>query len=244
MPEDTARELAQLLAADGGPPPPPGWTVRCARLFGVDGIAVSAMIDGGSELMWFSDETSAVLDDLQFTLGEGPTVSAVRHGSLQLHPDMERSAPLWPEFAAAAAAEKVRAMFVFPLLLGTLRVGALTCYSRRPGPLARRAIADALFLSDDIAVHLMQLDEWGTEGPVRPADFHRAEVHQAAGMISVQLNIPLADAVLRLRAHAFAEGRAILDVCRDVIARRLRLASNGSPSLTEPPPPPDARRGD
>jgi hypothetical protein len=49
----------------------------------------------------------------------------------------------------------------------------------------------------------------------------RAEVHQATGMILAQLDVSAQDAFVRLRAHAFATGRPLADVARDVVARRL-----------------------
>jgi hypothetical protein len=42
-------------------------------------------------------------------------------------------------------------------------------------------------------------------------------------MISVQLGVSLAEALVRLRAHAYAEGRLIAEVAADVVARRLRF---------------------
>ena len=52
---------------------------------------------------------------------------------------------------------------------------------------------------------------------------HRAEVHQASGMVSAQLGVGVAEALVRLRAHAYAEGRPLADVAADVVTRRLRL---------------------
>ncbi|MFD0630267.1 ANTAR domain-containing protein [Catenulispora yoronensis] len=52
---------------------------------------------------------------------------------------------------------------------------------------------------------------------------YRAEVHQATGMISVQLGVSLAEALVRLRAHAWAADRLLADVAADVVARRLRF---------------------
>ena len=49
----------------------------------------------------------------------------------------------------------------------------------------------------------------------------RAEVHQATGMVLVQLDITPKDAFARLRAYAFAQRRPLSDVARDVVARRL-----------------------
>ena len=50
---------------------------------------------------------------------------------------------------------------------------------------------------------------------------HRAEVYQAQGMIMVQLGVSLTEALIRMRAHAYAEQRPLVDVARDVINRTL-----------------------
>jgi hypothetical protein len=57
----------------------------------------------------------------------------------------------------------------------------------------------------------------------------RAEVHQATGMISVQLGVSLEEAFVRLRAHAFANGAALGDVAGEVVGRRLRFGPGAAP---------------
>jgi hypothetical protein len=59
---------------------------------------------------------------------------------------------------------------------------------------------------------------------------HRAEVHQASGMLAVQLGVAVADAEARLRAHAYAVNRSVVDVSRDIVERRLRLVDDGPTS--------------
>ena len=54
------------------------------------------------------------------------------------------------------------------------------------------------------------------------ADFHFV-VHNAAGMVSVQQQISVTEALIRLRAYAFSNDRLLADVAQDVVARRLRL---------------------
>jgi len=51
----------------------------------------------------------------------------------------------------------------------------------------------------------------------------RLVVHQAAGMISAQVNVPVAVALTRLQAYATARSRLVADVAADVVARRLRF---------------------
>ncbi|GAB3718942.1 hypothetical protein GCM10027598_31150 [Amycolatopsis oliviviridis] len=50
---------------------------------------------------------------------------------------------------------------------------------------------------------------------------HRAQVHQATGMVSVQLDIGLPDALVRLRARAYASDRRLDEVAQDMVLGRL-----------------------
>jgi hypothetical protein len=54
----------------------------------------------------------------------------------------------------------------------------------------------------------------------------RVEVSQATGMLVAQLGIEPTEALVRLRAHAYATGRAATDVARDILDRRLRLEAD------------------
>ncbi|MGH3311543.1 MAG: ANTAR domain-containing protein [Streptomyces sp.] len=54
-------------------------------------------------------------------------------------------------------------------------------------------------------------------GPQHP------EVHQATGMVTVQLGVTAAVALVRLRDYAFAQDRRLSEVAKDVVARRLRF---------------------
>src|SRR5438270_521228 len=49
------------------------------------------------------------------------------------------------------------------------------------------------------------------------------QVHQATGMVKVQLGISVEDAFLLLRARAFASERPLREVATDVVERRLRF---------------------
>lgn len=52
----------------------------------------------------------------------------------------------------------------------------------------------------------------------------RREVHQATGMIIVQLGTDPTSAFMRLRAHAFASERSVESVAHDVVSRILDFA--------------------
>ncbi|CAM5619854.1 GAF domain-containing protein [Streptomyces spiroverticillatus] len=240
-------ELAELLAAleAGGKGPDAAWTVRCAQILDMDGMCVSTQADSG-ELLWFSDELSTRLDDLQFTLGEGPSYEAGEHGSMSLTADLRTSsARRWTAFAPGAEELGVRSVFAFPLRLGAISVGALTGYRREPRPLADESVDAALSLCDALTLHLLSTlspparsarsARSARPGPYenesthnRPSGLHRAVVHQASGMLSVELGVNLATALDRLRAYAFSHNRPIVAVSRDVVARRLQLTADCS----------------
>ena len=53
---------------------------------------------------------------------------------------------------------------------------------------------------------------------------NNAVLHQASGMVSVQLAVGVGEALVRLRAHAFSEARSLAQVSDDVVGRRSDLA--------------------
>lgn len=199
---------------------------RCADVLGVDGLAVTLSGDDSfGELVWASDPASARLDDLQFTLGEGPGADAADGGVLVLDADLHlvpRSR--WPGFLSPAETLGLRAVFAFPLQIGAIQVGVLTCRRSTPGPLDATELTDALVLADALTLTLLG-DV--AHGFAEHASLHRAEVHQATGMIAARLGVTPAVALVRLRAHAYATERPIVDVARDIVARRLRLPADG-----------------
>jgi hypothetical protein len=61
------------------------------------------------------------------------------------------------------------------------------------------------------------------QGPDPDDATDRSEIHQAQGMVMVQLGTDLATAMVRLRAHAYGGGRRLGEVARDIVSGRLRL---------------------
>jgi hypothetical protein len=93
--------------------------------------------------------------------------------------------------------------------------------------LSLTALAQALTFAE-IALEMLLDGQAGAPHGRAEATLERAlgpdlAVYQAQGMIMIDLGVPLADAMARLRAHAFAHDRPLLDVADDVVAGRLRL---------------------
>ena len=171
---------------------------------------------------------STLIEELQYTLGEGPCIDAHRQHTPVAEPDLADPATVrWAEFARSAVEAGARAVFGFPVSVGDVHLGALNLYRDRPGPLTADQHADALVVADVAARAIMTMQAAAEPGELAPeleaSGNFRFVVHQAAGMASVQLGVPVAEALIRLRAHAFSSGRSVSDVADDVVARRFRF---------------------
>jgi hypothetical protein len=175
--------------------------------------------DGPAGIVAATDGAARELEELQFTLGEGPCVDASGTGRPVLQPDLAATAPLrWPAFAGGALEAGVRAVFAFPLRVGAIRVGVLDLYRDRAGPLSTDELTEALSYAD--AATLVLLDAQAGSPVLVPVSVldDRAEVHQATGVVSVQAAVGLAEALLLLRARAFADPQPLGDLAREVLA--------------------------
>jgi hypothetical protein len=235
--ERTARVWAWIAAArEGDAPVSLAALCRAAvNRLAVDGASVT-VVSGLAvrEPLSATDERSVRLEELLFTTGEGPGAEDFMFGSPMLIPDLEPVTERWPGFVPAAVAAGARALFAFPLQAGTIRVGVLSLYRARPGPLTPQQLADALVFGD-IALQLLLDSAAGISGlagyqPLDGLSDSRAEVYQATGMISVQLGVSLEEAFVRLRAHAFAVGTPLDKVAGDVVRRLLRFDPDPDPA--------------
>jgi transcriptional regulator with GAF, ATPase, and Fis domain len=207
--------------------------VVCIDATDVAGAGVSRISEGRHEMLVASDTTAERIEMLQISLAEGPCLEVMESFHPSLEPDLTspRAADRWPNFARAALDEGIAATFAFPLLTGGVAVGALDVYSRRKGALATDQVEDALVLASLAALAVDQIDAdaaiEGVDLSTEPAEpwAHPAVVHNATGMVSEQLHIGIHEALLRLRAVAFATERTVADVARDVVARTLRIDS-------------------
>jgi hypothetical protein len=130
----------------------------------------------------------------------------------------------WPAFTPLAVGADVRAVFGFPMRVGSVLLGALNLYRDVPGQLTGEQHADAMVVAEVAARWVLEAQAGAPADMVAEeleigADFHFA-VHNAAGIVSVQQNISVTEALIRLRAHAFSADRLLADVDRDVMPAR------------------------
>lgn len=229
MSEWRARILRQVANVESGELSTRRLCEVSAAATGTTGVGIMLLLDGlpcGS--LGATDGVSALVEQLQYTLGEGPGVEAAVRGWPVIEPDIAHpTTRQWIAFAGPALEAGVRAVFAFPLRVGAARLGALDLYRDQPGSLTDAQHVEALLLADLVAAGVLAFQAGAPPGTIARelaagADFQYV-VHQASGMVAAQLGISVHLALVRLRAYAFGNERPLTAVADDVIARRLRF---------------------
>jgi hypothetical protein len=209
----------------------------CVTLFGVDAAAISLLFDGTSSGTLGSSGASArVYDELQFTFGEGPCLDCVALRAPILVTDLANGSDVrWPAYRPAMLDHQIRGIFAIPVVLAGQYVGALDLFRAQPGKLPGEYLAGAIVAAELAGIPLLDLMDSDMQAAVDDpnssvwAQFNalsRVEVSQATGMLVAQLGVDPAEALVRLRAHAYATGRSATDVARDILDRRLYLEAD------------------
>jgi hypothetical protein len=222
------RILAELSAGAGGQT-----TARLCEVsrdaLGMSGAGIMLMsgaLSRGS--LCTTDEVSGLIEDLQYTLGEGPCLDAYHQDRVVAEPNLAHSSnPRWLAFTPPAVAAGVAAVFAFPIRQGAVHLGAMNLYRNTAGPLSDDEHTDGLVIADLAARWVLDIQADAPPETLAAelelgADFHFA-VHNAAGKVSVQAGIDITDALIRLRAHAFGTNQLLRDVAQDVVAGTLRF---------------------
>ena len=171
--------------------------------------------------------------ELVDTLGEAPCVDAARMLRPIIVPELELARHRWPAYAAALEPYGVVAVFSLPLQVGAVSFGVLDLYATTSGELGPSDLALALAIAQ-VSTSVLLTGIRGVnrpDDPFRPLAEHladlvadldtsldRAVVHQAQGMVMVLLDVSLDEALLIMRARAFALGRSLAELAHGVVS--------------------------
>jgi GAF domain-containing protein len=209
----------------------------CVSLFDIEAAAISLVFDGASSgTLGSSGAPARIYDELQFTLGEGPCLDSVSTRSPVLVADLaDPDEARWPIYGPALLSHQIRGVFAMPVLVAGEHIGALDFFRAQPGRLDEDNFAGAIVAAELAGVPLLDLmndnllaavDDPESNAWAELNALSRAEVSQATGMLVAQLGVEPAEALVRLRAHAYATGRSSTDVARDILERRIKLEAD------------------
>jgi hypothetical protein len=226
--KDQSVRIAVAFARETAKSPTARLCAACVEVLSVSGAGITLM--GGEQAgpICVSDSSIAALEELQFTVGQGPCRDAYRSGRSVHAPRLDHSAfARWPPFVDLARARGIGAVFAYPLVTAGASVGVLTLYQEDEGDLSGAQHDDSLAISRVLTETVLSLQDTAPLGTLAPelddVVAYRAEIYQASGMVAVQLHVSPEEALLRIRAHAFASGVPVSAVASDIVARRLRL---------------------
>ncbi|GAA3020263.1 GAF and ANTAR domain-containing protein [Actinokineospora globicatena] len=219
--------IAAATAAHGGALTPDRLCDLVQRRLAVDGAVLVVAVDNGAFGTHSTGETGLRLAEWELTVGEGPLTTAWATSGPVLVPDLAGAlaAGTWPLYAGAPGLAGIASVFAFPMTIGAIRLGALGVYRHTAGELSSLARADAVFFAR-VAMDLLISE---------PAVLTSPQIHQATGMVAVQLGTDVSSAFASLRARSFAEGRPLVDLADDVVARKVRFADPGRDLSPEDP---------
>jgi len=198
------------------------------RLMDAASLSIAAVTDLAYRPFASSSTWAAQLDEVQFSVGDGPTFQAQGTPSPVLAEDLHghESTVRWPIFVGAAAQEGVVSAFAFPLRVGAGRLGVLTAYRKVAGALGAQQFADGLILATFAGaeiVRVLAVEEQGLTEEPDPGAYDQTAVNFAAGMVAEQLGTTIVDALVRIRAYAFAHDLTVTDVARLIADRQIML---------------------
>lgn len=228
---EQSTRIALALARAVAKSPNSGLCGVCVEILAVSGAGITIMGGGHAGPVCVSGGRMAVLEELQFTMGLGPCQDAYSSGRPVHAPTFD--APIsarWPTFIDRARDSGIGAVFAYPMSTSGAKVGVLTLYQDDEGELSADQHNDSLVMATLLSETVLSLQDNAPPGELgnglEAVVAYRAEIHQASGMVSIQLHIPVEEAQLRIRAHAFAIGAPVSVVAADIVARRLRLTDD------------------
>jgi GAF domain len=206
---------------------------RCAaQELGLAGAAVTLVPTAGAHAVSAaSNPATRQHEDEQFGVGEGPTQDVFSSHEPVLVSDLERTgAGRWPGYAPAASAAGIGAVFGLPLQVGAATFGVLTLYGPVRRVFDRTEMRTALMFAE-LATELLMDNSTAEPAVGLHPDHHAAmaihgQIYQAQGMTMVDLGVSLAEALARMRAHAYATDQDLADLATDIIDGRTILPSD------------------
>ncbi len=230
--DDRRRDVAKFLSEqDLSRPLVERFALAARGVMGADHVGVTIGFPGqgmrgGSS---FGSEVEGMrADEAQFDLGEGPSVDALASfvpivvGDILSADSLRR----WPLAAPALASIGLKGVFSFPLRVGGAQIGVMSAYRRHQGDISPSHYANGLVVSTLLTTAILERE--ATQGAGESVDGESfaltdGRVHFAVGMVAEQLDIPVVEALIRLRGHAFVSGLSIREVAEQVISHALEI---------------------
>lgn len=194
-----------------------------------DRVSITLMLSDEFVVLSATDALARDLDEQQAVIGHGPIFSVMETGTPTVVADTSENLTItrWPVFGPILSAAGIGSLLCFPLVSGAAHVGAISSYRDRIWSPDPDTYADGLVLAALVSEIVLQMQAgWADSGQpdeIESSLRDRAVVNQAAGVTAERLGISIAEASVRLRAHAFATGQPLVVLARRVVSGETAL---------------------
>jgi len=224
---------------------PTGLCCAAAEVLNVDAVGISLVLDVQKRIpVGASSGEVSLAERLEFTVGEGPCLTAYAIGEPVMVPDIEDHAHLaamdWGEYGQRLLTRtSFKAVFCLPLDSGGLTLGTMCMYRRSPRPLGEDELNDALAVRTHVLDALLSTElspitrqshsvTNGSAHPARrwldmPLALARSLVWQAIGIATVEMGLSSLDALAILRSYCYSHDLLLDDVVAEIVAGALPL---------------------
>jgi GAF domain-containing protein len=188
---------------------------------GCDLASVSMLRAGKVFTPAFTSKTALLLDEVQYKLGDGPCLAAIRHRGLE-HVSTT-SDDRWPGFVSAAAEHGVRATMSVPLGNDESVVGALNLYSETTQVFDAEARHVACGFADQLGVAVasatLYAESFELAQQLQQAMESRAVIEQAKGILMAAQRCS-ADAAFNILVRASQnQNRKLRAIAAEIVER-------------------------
>jgi GAF domain-containing protein len=188
---------------------------------GCDLASITMMRRGLPTTPVFTDKVAVDLDETQYSVGDGPCLSAMRHQGLE-EVDVA-SDERWPPFSAAARRLGVIGTLSAPLVRDDTAVGGLNLYSRTTATFDDDARNLACLFGDQVGVAAVNAtvyaESYELAQQLQAAMESRAAIEQAKGVIMAQSNVGPEEAFQILVQASQHQNRKLRAVATDIVER-------------------------
>ena len=182
---------------------------------------------GDLELIASTSESGKLVELIQLSADEGPCIDSFREATPVSIPEIAAVAADWPRFAEVAATAGFRSAHAFPLRLRRTTIGTLNLFRTTPEALDRFESRAAQAMADVATIGILHertlRESDATREQLESALQSRVVIEQAKGVVAYTAAISVEEAFERIRKHARGGRRALADVARDIVERRLEL---------------------
>ncbi|HEX2180441.1 MAG TPA: ANTAR domain-containing protein [Actinomycetota bacterium] len=209
--EETVGAEIRLIVELAGPP------------VGAQAVSISLVDKNGKVGTVFSSNaaTADAVDGVQYEMGTGPCLQAIRDGETQVVSSMLKESR-WPEITNRALYAGVQSVIAYPLKSKDGCFGALNFYSSKEEAFADDAIALGSRFAARAAARLLDATRYEAASELasqlRQALESRAEIDQAKGILMERHKISADEAFERLKLISQRSSIKVRDVARMIVA--------------------------